>query len=121
MGEYADLEIEREQDVEGRRLMHEHEKQSRADRLAAAVAALEETAQALAGLDFVIARVSEFHFHIKRGRKVAAQWWPSTGSTMLGNSKGPRCNTGPQLVRWLKRVEKRAAARSLPGADPNTT
>ncbi len=47
---------------------------------------------------------SEYHCHLVRGGRVLAQWWPSTGTTRLGEERGQRCQDGAALVRWIRKV-----------------
>lgn len=85
--------------------------EQRHDQLAAAVAELPATTEALAKLELTLVRKNAYHFHVVRieqGRRtLVAQWWPSSGRTMDGQRKGQRCNTGTALVAWLRDKEAR--------------
>lgn len=36
--------------------------------------------------------------------KAIADWYPSTGTTLAGNTRGPKCLTGEDVVAWLKKL-----------------
>lgn len=43
------------------------------------------------------------HIRIMQDGKCAAQWWPNTRTTLdEKQQRGPRCETGEDLVAWLK-------------------
>ena len=110
MGEYADDYLEKEIEREGFRLMREAEKQEKADRLRRNTDAMQETAVALGQLGLRLVRKSEFHYHVTREGRVVAQWYPSSGVTMDGQRRGPRCNTGKQLLTWMRGVLRKGVA-----------
>lgn len=102
MGEYADDYLDQEIEREGFRLMREAEKAAKADQLARNNNTMQETAAALEQLGLRLVRKSQFHYHVTREGRVVAQWYPSSGVTMDGQRRGQRCNTGKQLVAWMR-------------------
>lgn len=42
------------------------------------------------------------HVQFVQDGKVLANWYPSKGTTVMGNLRGPRCITGEDVVTWLK-------------------
>lgn len=111
MGEYADDYLEEQIEAEGFRLMKETEKQEKADRLARNTATMRETATALGQLGLKLVCKNEYHYHVTRNGAVVAQWWPSSGKTMDGQRRGQICNTGKQLVAWLRDKQGKGARR----------
>lgn len=111
MGEYADDYLEEEIEREGFRLMRGAEKQEKADRLARNTDSMQATAAALEQLGLRLVRKSEFHYHVTREGRVVAQWYPRSGVTMDGQRRGQRCNTGKQLVAWMRDKLRREARR----------
>lgn len=96
MGEYADMEIERQQQAFADREIAKHEVEiRRVKEVRAAQTALQKF-----GLHLV--QKTAFHFHITKAGKVIAQWWPTRGQTMLGQEKGPTCKTAAELETWLR-------------------
>lgn len=95
MGEYADMEIERQQQAFADKARADHDKEVRRAREATAARL------ALRKMGLKLVQKTAFHFHITKAGKVIAQWWPTRGQTMLGQVKGPRCSTASALVKWL--------------------
>lgn len=44
---------------------------------------------------------SPYSVQAMRGNKVFAEWWPSKGTTMHQQKRGPRCIDSAALVRWI--------------------
>lgn len=89
--------------IAGWRAMKETRQGENRERLVAAEAQLAEVTTGLARLGLRIIRKSEYHFHVVRRCHVVVQWWPSTGRTMYGQGRGPRCETPAEFVAWLGR------------------
>lgn len=45
---------------------------------------------------------SPHHVQVMRGGKVLAEWWPSRGTTMHRQARGPRCSDSSAFLRWLR-------------------
>lgn len=97
MGEYADMEIERQMQSFADKAMAESDRIFEVKKARKLVQAL--------GLDLV--QKTAHHYHVTRARphgkpEVIAQWWPTRGQTMLNQTKGPRCKGAADLAAWLK-------------------
>ena len=44
------------------------------------------------------------HVQFVQDGKVLANWYPSKGTTVMGNLRGPLCITGEDVLAWLKAV-----------------
>lgn len=104
MGTYADEEIEREIRETGDRIMREH---LRRDELHGArrepavdLAALRAFAAETEGL--TVTTPSPHHVQVRQDGKVLAEWWPSKGTTMSNQKRGPVCRTTADFVEWLR-------------------
>lgn len=47
---------------------------------------------------------SPWHFQIRQGKEVLADWWPSKGTTMAKQSHGRTCSTVQELLSWLQQA-----------------
>jgi hypothetical protein len=102
MGEYADDHLEHELEEAAFWLMREAEQKEKAENLERNNATMQETSAELEKLGLKLVRKSEYHYHVTRNGRVVAQWYPSSGVTMDGQRRGQRCNTGKQLVAWMR-------------------
>ncbi len=53
-------------------------------------------------MDLQILRPSAHHVQFRMDGKVLADWWPSKGTTMINGQRGPLCETGEEVLAWLK-------------------
>lgn len=83
--------------------MKEMRRQERDNRVDAAQSGLPTSSD-----DVFFGWVNEFHAQAIFCGKVIAQWWPSRGSTMVGQRKGPRCATASDFVALAVSASKRS-------------
>lgn len=98
MGEYAEMEMERQ--------MREFaEEQMGKDHALARTAFADKDLQAFArDMGLRLSAPSPHHLQIRQDGKVFAEWWPSKGTTRMDGRNGPRCRDVAALIRWLKSV-----------------
>ena len=124
MGTYADLEIEREQREYGQRMMaeslREHDlHQARPPRNVRAIVrggptdALLPSLTAIVWHDGTLVAFAEsractvrtpspHHVQLMNDGSVVAEWWPSKGTTVMNQKRGPVCRTAAEFVAWVK-------------------
>jgi hypothetical protein len=51
----------------------------------------------------LITTPSDNHVQVRtNGGKVFAEWWPTSGTTMMNGKRGPVCRSAKDVVKWLK-------------------
>jgi hypothetical protein len=126
MGTYADELIEREIREGGERIMREELRKAdlhRASGMAGGPADPNATGRTLVrtheALDLralinfcqepddplTVHMPSPHHVQVRTADgKVFAEWWPSKGTTMMDQQRGPRCRTAEDVVAWLRQA-----------------
>lgn len=57
---------------------------------------------ALGSRGLAVRQPSPHCIQVMQGRKVFAEWWPSKGTTMHAQKRGPVCRDASSVVRWLR-------------------
>mgnify|MGYP003522635858 FL=1 len=60
--------------------------------------------EATEDMGLTVSRPSPHHVQFRDDEdKVVANWWPGKGTTTTGeNTRGPKCQTGEDVIAWLK-------------------
>lgn len=100
MGEYAEMEIERQmREMAG--LPDDDDRDPAPARTAFADLDLQAFAR---DMGLRLSAPSPHHLQIRQDGKVFAEWWPSKGTTRMDGANGPKCRSVAALIRWLKSV-----------------
>jgi len=91
-------EREAEMDAEHERLVA----QRQAGRRAAAGVDEQAWRSEVMRMGFEVREPSPHHVQVRRSGKVLAEWWPSKGTTMSAQQRGPRCADAAAFLRWLR-------------------
>ncbi len=84
--------------ADGSRLVNERQ----AARLAAAGANDQRWRSEVMRMGFDLREPTPHLIQAMRGGKVFAEWWPSKGTTMHAQKRGPRCADAAAFLRWLR-------------------
>jgi hypothetical protein len=57
-----------------------------------------------ADMGLTIRRPSDHQVQFVQDNRVLANWWPSKGTTLRDNNRGPWCRTGEDVIAWLKTI-----------------
>lgn len=96
MGEYADLETERQQRAFADECQRDHEAEQQR------IAEIKRSRSGLQAIGMSLVQKTVHHFHVVYRGRVVAQWWPARGKTMIGTEKGPRCQGAKELVAMAR-------------------
>jgi len=96
MGEYAELEIARQQRAFADKCQRDHEAEQQR------LAELKRARSGLQASGMSLIQKTVHHFHVVHRGRVVAQWWPARGKTMIGQEKGPRCADAKELVAMAR-------------------
>lgn len=104
MGEYADIEIERQIRETGDRMVREAEAEDRQREIQRARTSLQ-------AIGMKLIQKTVWHYQVLHRGRVVAQWWPVRGKTMIGQAKGPRCLDSKALVDLMRQRATGEATR----------